>query len=50
MSPASHDTDNSVMIQKLDKRGLALRLFGKYTEDDKDVEVEEKVIESEDVE
>lgn len=43
--------DNSVMIQKLDKRGLALRLFGKYTEDDKDVEVEEaKVIESEDVE
>jgi hypothetical protein len=42
---------NSVMIQKMDKRALALRLFGKDTEDDKVVDVEEeKVIESEEVE
>ena len=39
------------MIQKLDKRALALRLFGKDTEDERDGEVEEeKVIESEGVE
>ena len=41
---------NSVMIQKMDKRALALRLFGKDTEDDKVVDVEEKVVESEEVE
>lgn len=38
------------MIQKMDKRALALRLFGKDTEDDKVVDVEEKVVESEEVE
>jgi len=39
------------MIQKLDKRALALRLFGKDTENDKDVNVEEeKLVESEEVE
>jgi hypothetical protein len=42
---------NSVMIQKMDKRALALRLFGKDTEDAKDIDVEEeKVVESEEVE
>ena len=43
--------DVSVMIQKMDKRALALRIFGKDKEDEGVLDAEEEdVIKSEDVE
>jgi hypothetical protein len=38
--PSDNILTISVMIQKMDKRALALRIFGKDTEDDKVVEAE----------
>lgn len=40
--PINYGTDISVMIQKLDKRALALRLFGRDIDEFTDAKAEDK--------
>jgi hypothetical protein len=43
-----YDANSSVMIQKLDKRALALRLFGRDTDEFTEAKVEDKVEDEQD--